>query len=95
VASGFADYGPTQWPDSSIPNLGSYITEQTMAFCQTVFHKTLVDEMTADIKFIDGIPTWVHGPNDTNPIWWNERILKHMLDHPEDPLPLPSWDPGT
>jgi pyranose oxidase len=100
VASGFGKFGMTQ-SESRIPNLGHYITEQTMSFCQTVFSEQMVNKVIADmiIKGTPGKPDYSVEikPDDqcVNPKWWNQKVQRHMMAHQEDPLPIPYDDPGT
>jgi hypothetical protein len=100
--SGFARLG--QSPDKRaypIPNLGHYITEQTLIFCQIILHKTLVDEIRHDIKTVGkpGEPGYraYWDPADTsniNPAWWNNKVVNQLMKHQEDPLCIPLGDPG-
>ncbi|TDL21831.1 putative pyranose oxidase [Rickenella mellea] len=64
-------------PAHVIPNLGRYITEQPMAFCQIVLNQAIVDTITD----FDGKPTW-----------WIDAVKKHQKESPADPLPIPFQD---
>jgi len=67
-----------------LPNLGHYITEQPMAFCQVILKKSLV-EMVKD--------------NPWGLTWWENAYKSHVEQNaslPEedrDPLPFPRQDP--
>ncbi|KAL1688007.1 pyranose-2-oxidase [Schizophyllum commune] len=100
--SGFGKLGAPRSGEAParLPNLGKFITEQTLAFCQTVMSADLVNLVKSDMK-ITGTPgkpdykvTW--DPNDTknkHEKWWNDRVQAHMMKHQEDPLPIPLDDP--
>ncbi|KLO05207.1 pyranose 2-oxidase [Schizopora paradoxa] len=60
------------------PNLGKYITEQPMAFCQIILKKELIDSIQK---------------NPYNLPWWKERVENHVKNYPEDPLRFPFNDP--
>ncbi|KNZ82114.1 Pyranose 2-oxidase [Termitomyces sp. J132] len=60
-----------------IPNLGRYITEQPMCFCQVVMKQTLVDDVT---NFSD------------KPVWWQKAVEDHKEENPKDPIPIPLQD---
>ncbi|KLO05211.1 FAD/NAD(P)-binding domain-containing protein [Schizopora paradoxa] len=60
------------------PNLGKYITEQPMAFCQIILKKELIDSIQKN-------------PYDLP--WWKERVENHVENYPEDPLRFPFNDP--
>ncbi|VDB88531.1 unnamed protein product [Peniophora sp. CBMAI 1063] len=60
-----------------IPNLGKYITEQPMAFCQIVLRQELVNDVTSR----------------NHPDWWQERVRDHRKRFPNDPVPIPFLDP--
>lgn len=62
---------------TTLPALGHYMTEQTMAFCQVVLKRSLVD----DVK------------NDAYDLGWGEKVKKHGDDARNDPLPFPFNDP--
>ncbi|KAI0325074.1 putative pyranose oxidase [Cubamyces sp. BRFM 1775] len=87
-------------PPEELPYLGSFITEQTLTFCQTVFKTTLIESVTSDLT-ITGTPgfedynvTYTPGaPGNVHPDWWNEKVVYHMMKHQEDPLPIPLDDP--
>ncbi|EPQ54178.1 pyranose 2-oxidase [Gloeophyllum trabeum ATCC 11539] len=104
VNSGFGKLGRPDASDANegvlLPFLGSFITEQTLAFCQTVLSKELVNNVKADMR-VSGTPgqpdykvEWTSGdPANKHPDWWNEKVWKHMMEHQEDPLPIPLHDP--
>ncbi|KAL1675793.1 pyranose-2-oxidase, partial [Schizophyllum commune] len=99
--SGFGKLGAPKSGEAParLPNLGKFITEQTLAFCQTVMSADLVNLVKSDMK-ITGTPgkpnykvTW--DPNDTknkHEKWWNDRVQAHMMKHQDDPLPIPLDD---
>ncbi|KAJ3537891.1 hypothetical protein NM688_g6602 [Phlebia brevispora] len=60
------------------PNLGSYITEQPMTFCQVV--------LNADI--IAKVDTEPHRPD-----WWVQGVEDHIRQYPQDPIHIPFRDP--
>jgi pyranose oxidase len=53
------------------------MTEQTMAFCQVLLKRSIVDSV-------------VHDPYG---LGWTALVKKHQQDHPNDPLPFPFDDP--
>ena len=53
------------------------MTEQSMAFCQIVLKRSLVDNVI----------------NDPYDLGWREIVEKHHQHHPSDPLPFPFKDP--
>jgi len=65
-------------PPPYIPNLGKYITEQPMAFCQIVLLRDLVEDV--------GNPVG-------KPDWWNDAVAAHKAKNPNDPLAIPFLDP--
>ncbi|KAG8736389.1 hypothetical protein FRC12_017624, partial [Ceratobasidium sp. 428] len=73
---------PVYKKEQLLPNLGKYITEQPMAFCQVVLKKTLVDS----------VPN-----NPWNLRWWQEAYDAHVKENEhtkcKDPLPFPRFDP--
>jgi len=77
--SGFGGYeGPPM--KNIIPNLGKYITEQPMAFCQIVLKRELVEGISQNL--------------DKKPQWWRDAVKKHLeLYGKTDPLPIPFQDP--
>ncbi|EJD34918.1 pyranose 2 oxidase [Auricularia subglabra TFB-10046 SS5] len=103
VNSGFGRIGRPD-PDKPLPPLlpylGSFITEQTLAFCQTVLSKELVDLVKSDMQ-ITGRPgdadykvTYTpNSPSNKHPEWWNQKVRDHMMNNPGDPLPIPLHDP--
>nr|P59097.1 RecName: Full=Pyranose 2-oxidase; Short=P2Ox; Short=POD; Short=POx; Short=PROD; Short=Pyranose oxidase; AltName: Full=FAD-oxidoreductase; AltName: Full=Glucose 2-oxidase; AltName: Full=Pyranose:oxygen 2-oxidoreductase; Flags: Precursor [Trametes hirsuta] len=103
AASGFGQLGrpdPAKPLPSLLPYLGTHITEQTLVFCQTVMSTELINSVTADMTIVgkpghpDYSVTYTPGnPNNKHPDWWNEKVKKHMMDHQEDPLPIPFEDP--
>ncbi|KAK7055210.1 hypothetical protein R3P38DRAFT_2681576 [Favolaschia claudopus] len=64
-------------PSALIPNLGRYITEQPMAFCQIVLRQDLVDDA---------------GNVEGKPEWWKKAVVEHRSKNPDDPLPFPFRD---
>lgn len=103
VNSGFGQLGrpdPAN-PPQLLPSLGSYITEQSLVFCQTVMSTELIDSVKSDM-IIRGNPgdpgysvTYTPGAEtNKHPDWWNEKVKNHMIQHQEDPLPIPFEDPG-
>ncbi|KAI5926247.1 hypothetical protein F4810DRAFT_725958 [Camillea tinctor] len=66
------------WDDNSneLPALGRYLTEQTMAFCQVILSRDLVDKI----------------PKDPYNLGWKEKVERHMARHPKDVLPIPFND---
>ncbi|KAL1739844.1 pyranose-2-oxidase, partial [Schizophyllum fasciatum] len=97
--SGFGKLGAPkegETPPALLPYLGKFITEQTLAFCQTVLSAELVDRVKTDMK-ITGKPgqpgykvTWdPTDPKNKHEKWWNDRVQAHMMKHQEDPLPIP------
>nr|Q75ZP8.1 RecName: Full=Pyranose 2-oxidase; Short=P2Ox; Short=POD; Short=POx; Short=PROD; Short=Pyranose oxidase; AltName: Full=FAD-oxidoreductase; AltName: Full=Glucose 2-oxidase; AltName: Full=Pyranose:oxygen 2-oxidoreductase [Lyophyllum shimeji]BAD12079.1 pyranose oxidase [Lyophyllum shimeji] len=76
--SGFSGLQVTPRNDSLIPNLGRYITEQPMAFCQIVLRQEFVDSVRDDPY---GLP------------WWKEAVAQHIAKNPTDALPIPFRDP--
>ncbi|CDO68225.1 Pyranose oxidase [Trametes cinnabarina] len=104
VNSGFSRPGrpdPKLPPPARLPYLGTHITEQTLSFCQTVLSTELVEYVKVDLT-ITGKPgepgykvTYTpDDPKNKHPNWWNEKVIKHMMAHQEDPLPIPLDDPG-
>ncbi|KAI8970760.1 hypothetical protein BD414DRAFT_501994 [Trametes punicea] len=102
VNSGFGQPGrpdPTK-PPTRLPYLGTHITEQTLTFCQTVMSAELIEYVKSDLK-IEGKPGQPgytvsydpKNPNNKHPNWWNERVVAHMVNHQEDPIPIPLDDP--
>src|SRR5205807_614132 len=86
--------------NSLIPNLGKYITEQCISFCQVILYQKLVDEVKADIK-TSGTPGkpdykvyYDKSDSNRNPDWWNDEVVNHMQNYPEDPIPIPLTDLG-
>jgi pyranose oxidase len=67
------------WDDSAngLPALGKYLTEQTMAFCQVLLSRDLVNLVKKD----------PYG------LGWKTKVEKHHRRFPEDPLPIPFNDP--
>ncbi|RPD55165.1 pyranose 2-oxidase [Lentinus tigrinus ALCF2SS1-7] len=65
-------------PDSLIPNLGRYLTEQPMTFCQVILKQ----------KLLASVPE-----NPYNLPWWAEKVKYQQTHHPEDPLQFPFDDP--
>ncbi|OBZ66463.1 Pyranose 2-oxidase [Grifola frondosa] len=61
-----------------IPNLGKYMTEQPMAFCQVM----LKDQL------IRNVPT-----NPYKLPWWDGKVDRHARTYPNDPIPIPFRDP--
>lgn len=53
------------------------MTEQTMAFCQVMLKRSLVNNVI----------------NDPYHLGWTAIVEKHMKDNPKDPLPFPFSDP--
>ncbi|THH03893.1 hypothetical protein EW145_g5921 [Phellinidium pouzarii] len=74
--SGFVDY--TNSNKSLIKNLGKYITEQPMTFCQVILKSELMDLIPRNPFKLD---------------WWQEMVRNHKERHPEDPLRFPFRDP--
>lgn len=60
------------------PNLGCYLTEQSIAFCQVVLKRELIDKIEE---------TLANRPDLL------EKIRKHREQFPNDPLPIPFTDP--
>ncbi|KAK7040715.1 hypothetical protein VNI00_009621 [Paramarasmius palmivorus] len=60
------------------PNLGKYITEQPLSFCQVILKKELIDLIPTNPYKLD---------------WWKEKVEKQQKNHPEDPLQFPYTDP--
>jgi len=58
-------------------NQGRYMTEQTMAFCQVVLKRSLVNVVE----------------NNSYKLGWGDKVKKHHEKHPNDPLPFPFNDP--
>ncbi|KAI8970762.1 pyranose 2-oxidase [Trametes punicea] len=103
VNSGFGRPGrpdPSLPPPARLPYLGSFITEQTLSFCQTVMSTELIESVKSDL-IITGTPGEPDynvtydptNPNNKHPDWWNDMVVDHMMTHPEDPLPIPFEDP--
>lgn len=61
-----------------IPNLGKYLNEHPMAFCQVIMNENVID--------------WAGRLND-KPKWWRDKVLAHRKKYPDDPLPIPFHDP--
>ena len=105
VNSGFNRPGrpdPSEPLPTELPYLGSFITEQTLTFCQTVLSTTLVESIKSDLTIVGqpGQPGYhvsftPSDPKNKHPDWWNKRVVEHMTEHQEDPLPIPLDDPGT
>ncbi|KAL7278376.1 hypothetical protein ACG7TL_008356 [Trametes sanguinea] len=103
VNSGFGRPGrpdPSLPPPERLPYLGTHITEQTLAFCQTVLSTELVEYVKADLTIIGkpGEPGYKvtydpTNPDNEHPNWWNDKVVRHMMNHQEDPLPIPLDDP--
>jgi pyranose oxidase len=53
------------------------MTEQTMAFCQVVLNRQLVNDVT----------------NDAYGLGWKKKVDMHKITAPNDPLPFPFNDP--
>lgn len=62
-----------------MPNLGTYITEQPMTFCQVVL----------DANLINSVP---ENPFNLGS-WWDKKVNDHREHNPEDPIPIPFRDP--
>ncbi|EJD34922.1 putative pyranose oxidase [Auricularia subglabra TFB-10046 SS5] len=100
VNSGFRSIGEATAQKDLLPYLGSYITEQTLVFCQTVLSTELVDHVKADMV-VTGTPGQANynvtydpsNPKNKHPQWWNDKVQSHMMKHQEDPLPIPLDDP--
>ena len=60
-----------------LPYQGHYLTEQTMAFCQIVLKRSLVENVI----------------NDPYDLGWTEKVKEHKKRFPKDPLPFPFNDP--
>jgi len=73
--------------DPLCPNLGLYITEQPMAFCQVILKKSLVD-MVKDNPW--GLPWWEAAYKEHNQKEQNTGNLHRKYP---DPLPFPRSDP--
>ncbi|KAJ2971231.1 hypothetical protein NUW54_g12548 [Trametes sanguinea] len=103
VNSGFGRPGrpdPSLPPPERLPYLGTHITEQTLTFCQTVMDTHLVEYVKVDLTITGkpGEPGYKvtydpTNPNNKHPNWWNDKVVKHMMNHQEDPLPIPLDDP--
>ncbi|KAJ8469018.1 hypothetical protein ONZ51_g9263 [Trametes cubensis] len=103
VNSGFNRSGrpnPSKPLPAELPYLGSFITEQTLTFCQTVFSASLIESIKSDLTIVGkpGKPGYKvtftpDDPNNKHPDWWNKRVVEHMMKHQEDPLPIPLDDP--
>ncbi|KAI0773530.1 pyranose 2-oxidase [Fomes fomentarius] len=65
-------------PGSIIPNLGRYITEQPMSFCQVILKQSLINEIPKNPFHLD---------------WWAKKVHYQQTHHPEDPLQIPFRDP--
>lgn len=65
-----------------MPNLGRYITEQPMAFCQVVLRQELVESVKNNPYGLD---------------WWKKAYERHQEEQAgnpnKDPLPFPTRDP--
>ena len=68
---------PTYRPTNSTIQQGHYMTEQTMAFCQVLLKRSIVDSVVKDPYHLG----------------WTALVKKHQQDHPNDPLPFPFNDP--
>ena len=68
---------PTYRPTNSTIQQGHYMTEQTMAFCQVLLKRSIVDSVFKDPYHLG----------------WTALVKKHQQDHPNDPLPFPFNDP--
>lgn len=71
-----------------IPNLGLYITEQPMAFCQVILKKSLVD-MVKDDPW--GLPWWKAAYEEHRDK--EQNVGKYPDRKYPDPLPFPRSDP--
>ncbi|PSS38000.1 hypothetical protein PHLCEN_2v183 [Hermanssonia centrifuga] len=60
------------------PNLGRYITEQPMTFCQVVLDASLINSVDE---------------NPWNLPWWAAKVDAHKERFPEDPIHIPFRDP--
>ncbi|KPM39261.1 Pyranose 2-oxidase [Neonectria ditissima] len=60
-----------------LPALGHYMNEQSMAFCQVILKKSLVDNVK----------------NDPYGLGWKQIVEEHEAKAPKDPLPFPFEDP--
>ncbi|KAH7096134.1 putative pyranose oxidase [Auriculariales sp. MPI-PUGE-AT-0066] len=78
AASGFGGRRDQNRKQSLIPNLGRYLTEQPMVFCQVIMDQHLVD--------------WA-GDLDGKPEWWQKALNDHRARNPNDPMPIPTHDP--
>jgi hypothetical protein len=72
-----------------------------MAFCQTVFRADLILDVIADLKITgkpgeQGYKVELKPPPYTpkHDASWNGRVIKHMMNHQDDPIPIPLSDPG-
>jgi pyranose oxidase len=60
------------------PNLGKYITEQPMTFCQIVLDASLINSVPKDPYHLK---------------WWAEEVRQHEAKFPHDPISIPFHDP--
>lgn len=59
-------------------SLGCYLSEQPMAFCQIVLKQELLDQLE-NSPYLDLVD--------------REKVFKYKQEHPEDPIPIPIWEP--
>jgi pyranose oxidase len=92
--SKLSPYGSDSQPDQfPIPNVGKWITEQTLSFCQIVFRRDIIDSLDPRINNKDWhLPTGWGQPGDTWPEWIQDKITTYVTDNPDDPLPIPLND---
>ncbi|KAJ7318380.1 pyranose 2-oxidase [Mycena albidolilacea] len=77
--SGFSGDSVNTQSTSQIPNLGLFLTEQPVTFCQTIWKKSLLDS--------------VKEAKSQNPDWWTQASKYHAEKNSHDPIPIPFSDP--
>ncbi|KAJ7825710.1 pyranose 2-oxidase [Mycena leptocephala] len=74
--SGFSGDSINAQSTSQIPNLGLFLTEQPVTFCQTIWKKSLLDS--------------IKKAEPKKPDWWTQAVKHHAEKHSQDPIPIHS-----
>jgi hypothetical protein len=71
---------------------GKWITEQTLAFCQIVLKRDIVDSLDPALNPEWKLPSRWGKPGDTWPQWIRDKIIAHKRANKNDPIPIPMDD---
>ncbi|KAJ7840234.1 hypothetical protein B0H13DRAFT_2677031 [Mycena leptocephala] len=77
--SGFSGDSINAQSTSQIPNLGLFLTEQPVTFCQTICKKSLLDS--------------IKEAEPKKPDWWIQALKRQAEKNSHDPIPIPFSDP--